>query len=698
MAVRFAFGDFVVDTGRHSVRRGRGEIAIGERSFRVLRLLIENHGQVVGRKQLMDEAWDDVAVSDDSLARAISDLRSALGDDAANPRYIRTLHRQGYLFVAPVTVVDDPAPEEGGAARRSRRNLGLAAGLALAALIAVAGWLVLRPIERSPEVGSKTDQPDFASWKLRALGPAPFTASAIKPAFSRTGNLLAVVAPDPETREHSIFLLRPDGGQPLQLTHGIEVRGPSPEFAAGDSHILFTTFRTDPEHGQVPEVWQVPVPAGEPTMLIQNASAASSSPDGRDLVYAAVNRRGTSIRVRRGDGTELEVARHGFWPRWSPDGRWIAYTTSDPEGGEGTLHVVRPGGTEDRELTTGPSQHYGLCWTPDSSRVIFSSEEGGPTSLWSVHVSGGGLRSVTRGPGVCSTPTISADGTRLVFSFSHRRWILRLADRASAPTRHIAEMPGLRDAALSADGRRIALALGTAAQSPAVSILDTTTGERQTISGMGASDVAWMADGGSVVVAAPSPDGRLQWVWRLPIGGGLPATVLAGERSMRRPRPSPDGSSLAVVADAEGSMELFVRNLEHGTERVIACSPEIESPSWSPDGAWLAWSGGRRPEDTESGGIWICEVDGGQPQRLTRDGAWPVWQPGGDTLLYGRFLEHRGIWRVPRGGGAPQLVRALDPEMEDLYLEDLDGGRSGLPLLLVLSKFSGELYVLEPPD
>ena len=62
-----------------------------------------------------------------------------------------------------------------------------------------------------------------------------------------------------------------------------------------------------------------------------------------------------------------------------------------------------------------------------------------------------------------------------------------------------------------------------------------------------------------------------------------------------------------------------------------------------------------------------------------------------------RFMEHRGIWRVPLVGGEPGLVRRLEGEVADLSLEGLDNGRAGDPLLLFLARFTSELYVLEPP-
>jgi Tol biopolymer transport system component len=550
---------------------------------------------------------------------------------------------------------------------------------------------------RSGEAGGSS-LPEFAAWRLRALGPSPFTASAIKPAFAKTSNLLSVIAPDPLTDAHSIFLLRHDGGEPLQLTHDMEVRGPTPEFTADDSAILFTRFRTDAELGLVPDVWRLPLPAGNPSLLVKNASAASTSPDGRRLVYAAVTAGGTSIRIRNQDGRELEIAEHGFWPRWSPDGSWIAFTTSDPEGGEGTIHVVRPDGPEHRELTSTPSQHYGLCWTPDSSRVIFASKQGGPTTLWSVDVGAGEPGSVTRGPGICTSPTMAADGRRLVFSYSHRRWHLFLATSVDEPARQILVTPGVQAAALSPDGSHVALAEGAEGQSPAVSVLDLDTMVRRIVSGMSASTVSWTPDGESLLVAAPAPDRASAWIWRMGIGGGLPEPIMVGEAHWRSPRASPDGSMVAALRRSAPGWELVVRHLDRGEERVVARRSVIEAPRWSPDGRYLAWSGSQRPEDMDSGGVWVCESTGGTPRRVALDGAWPLWEQAGTHLLFGRFLHERGIWRVPLSGGAPELVRALDSEMEGLYLEGLDTGRDGSPILFNLARYTVELYALEPPD
>jgi dipeptidyl aminopeptidase/acylaminoacyl peptidase len=255
----------------------------------------------------------------------------------------------------------------------------------------------------------------------------------------------------------------------------------------------------------------------------------------------------------------------------------------------------------------------------------------------------------------------------------------------------------MQAAAISPDGSRIAIALGIEGQSPAVSLLDLRTMERRALSGMAVSDVAWMPGGEALLVAAPAPDGRNDWIWKIPIGGGLPRPILKGEEHWMAPRASPDGGLIAAVRRTAGGHELVLHDLERGDNRVLAVQGTIEAPRWSPDGKLLAWSGGFRPEDLDSTGIWVCSVTKGVPRRLTRDGAWPDWEEDSEHLLFGRYLQNQGLWRLPASGGSPEMVRRQEGEMADLYLHRLDTGCGRTPLLLFYYEYTGALYVLEPP-
>ncbi|WP_422001264.1 winged helix-turn-helix domain-containing protein [Reyranella sp.] len=95
------FDDFTLDTARSRLLGPGGEIALRPKSFDVIRHLLEQAGRVVGKDELMQAVWPGVAVSDESLAQCISEVRRALGK--GGPRIVRTVPRRGYVIDVPVT-------------------------------------------------------------------------------------------------------------------------------------------------------------------------------------------------------------------------------------------------------------------------------------------------------------------------------------------------------------------------------------------------------------------------------------------------------------------------------------------------------------------------------------------------------------------------------------------------------------------
>jgi len=77
----------------------------------LLLYLVDHAGSLVTKEQLLDALWPDANVTDNALAQAVSELREALGDDAASPRFIKTVARRGYRFIAPVEEVKTSSEE-----------------------------------------------------------------------------------------------------------------------------------------------------------------------------------------------------------------------------------------------------------------------------------------------------------------------------------------------------------------------------------------------------------------------------------------------------------------------------------------------------------------------------------------------------------------------------------------------------------
>ena len=105
------FGPFLADRVRYRVVRGDEAIDLTPKLLDLLFHLVDRAGALVTKEELLDALWPDANVTDNALTQAVSELRQALGDDAGDPQYIKTVARRGYRFIAPVTTADSaPAP------------------------------------------------------------------------------------------------------------------------------------------------------------------------------------------------------------------------------------------------------------------------------------------------------------------------------------------------------------------------------------------------------------------------------------------------------------------------------------------------------------------------------------------------------------------------------------------------------------
>jgi DNA-binding winged helix-turn-helix (wHTH) protein len=116
----FRFGEFTLSPSCRLLLRGDTEVPLIPRYFDLLHLLIARRNEAVAREEIFDRVWNDVVVSDGALTQAVRSLRRSLGDDAREPRFIRTVSRHGYRFVGsdvleveepPLGATRDPIPD-----------------------------------------------------------------------------------------------------------------------------------------------------------------------------------------------------------------------------------------------------------------------------------------------------------------------------------------------------------------------------------------------------------------------------------------------------------------------------------------------------------------------------------------------------------------------------------------------------------
>ena len=228
-----SFGDVLVDLARIEVTRGGEPVSLEPKAFEVLCLLIEHRDRLVTKDELLDAVWHDTFVTPNVLTRIIAQLRKGLGDDARESKYIETVSKRGYRFIAQLEAGGAGMAGEAGRSRGAcfgclvpgrarparpvRRRLAVSA---LAVLIAVGAgvfWFLQPERERTAvaEVAARAPMQRLTTRTGYHLTPALSPdGRTIAYASDATGGLeIYVSALAPGARELAITT---DGGQNTQ--------------------------------------------------------------------------------------------------------------------------------------------------------------------------------------------------------------------------------------------------------------------------------------------------------------------------------------------------------------------------------------------------------------------------------------------------------------------------------------------------
>lgn len=159
--VTYEFGPFQLDVAERRLLRDGQPVSLPPKVFETLLALVENSGRLVEKNELISRLWPDTFVEDGTLARNISDLRRILVELTGEVRYIETVPKAGYRFVAPVTRVSN---EDATLIiqRRTRSRVVLEEEVSANALITYRSVLTYHPIT-SP---SSTPESEIRIWRL----------------------------------------------------------------------------------------------------------------------------------------------------------------------------------------------------------------------------------------------------------------------------------------------------------------------------------------------------------------------------------------------------------------------------------------------------------------------------------------------------------------------------------------------------
>jgi len=613
----YEFESFRLDVAERLLLRDGEVVPLQPKVFDLLLALVEHHGRLLEKDELMKLVWPDTVVEEANLANNISILRKTLSENGE--RFIETVPKRGYRFVAGVRKVAEERAEP-----MSQNPLGSQSAAAEGEPAANAG--VLTSERQAPEAKNLTSKiKSYQRGALLALAalampgislfyfmwksplPPKVTASA---QITTSGRGKSFASP---TRYRMSSALVTDGPRlyftewsvPTQVSsaggEAVTIPASFPNSAIGDispdrSELLVS--RGDAEYEGT--LWTLPVLGGAPRRLGDLLGHdATWTPDGKQIVYA----NGSSLYLAKSDGTEsrkwLSVDGRPYWPRWSPDGSRLRFTVANPPSSSASLWEVAADGSNLHPLLPGWNDPANECcgsWTADGRYFVFQSTRNRTTNIWARREQTGFFQrgsqepvQLTVGPQNYFFPAPSLDGKKLFVVGDQKRGELV---RYDAKTQQLVSYLGGISAehlAFSKDGEWIAYVT----YPEGILWRSKVNGEQRrqlSFSPMQAVLPRWSPDGKQIVFTASTP-GKPWKVYLVLADGGIPQQLTPDERREQDPGWSPDGNKLVFATGTDRGLSgsaIYLLEMETRQLSKLPGSEGLFSPRWSPDGHYIA--------------------------------------------------------------------------------------------------------------
>ncbi|MGE0133139.1 MAG: winged helix-turn-helix domain-containing protein [Blastocatellales bacterium] len=672
----YVFGPFRLDVAERSLQCSGVAVPLPPKTFDTLVALVENSGRLMEKDELIRQLWPDSFVEDGSLARKISYLRKALEENDPERKYIETVPRIGYRFVAQVEAVALDAPVYGsattaltaprdfqlhgnGGAKTAatfndatalaeplvvhpsalRMNLVVAfVAIGLAAMAGLAYWLY------------SNSQTEAAPFQNRQTVLLTNSGLAQRQALSPDGKYLAYAMQ--EGAQQSLWVQQTATNSAVPIIAPAPVRYSSLTFSPDGNYVYFT------HPGQPMPLFRVPTLGGQAVKLLDDVgSPPAFSPDGKQMAFVRRDsgKREVSLSLANVDGTaerRLAVRKlpNRFSPdglSWSPDGRHIAIGVEDYDRDPRHMRVVAVQVADGKEIPLGAQQWYRVeqvAWTGDGKGVVAIAWD--PPSgifggqLWRLPWPAGAAQRLTNDLNDYEGLSLAADGATLA-TIEETRASYFWVETPGKPGRAIEGLSAIGDPQSPhlgigwLPGNRIVYGKTVGGNADLWAMdLDGRNQRRLTTSPEADIQPAVSADGATIVYT--SFRGNHPHIWRMDADGKNQRRLTEGADETM-PALSADGRWLFYLSTGMRAGNLLKLPLAGGAPAQVG-NYVVTRPVLSPDGRWVAGFMAD-PTNDERSQMTILSVAGDAPPRtfFARgffEQSWIEWSPDSRAIRY----------------------------------------------------------------
>ena len=670
---RARFGPFEVDLHTHELWKFGTRIKLVGQPFEILAVLLSKPGELVTREELRTRLWpgDTFVDFNHGLNAAVNKLREALSDSAENPRYVETLPRRGYRFIATVEWVgarpvvpeaaspklETPVPIEILSAPRTEFTFSEAAPVTeaprpSAAFNYLLGACLLFTLFLAAALLFRTSSSFGAGSPVRSMvehtRPLLAVSDTDTPAFSPDGNSVAFYRQHSPSGESGIYVTAVGSEQLMQLTSNDDDR--YPVWSPDGRWIAFTR-------------------ASHQTYSI-HLVAADGGGEQKRKAEQKVAATSAAFKLTSSGTVERELPTGGVTPShgeldWSPDGKYIAFA------GQSGIYLLSLEDSTVRRITAPPStvEDWGPSFSPDGQKVMFvrNREIGAPDEIRATPITGGeGVHLFSERGRISSAPQWSFDGRAVIFSSNRSGHPALYRVSLDAPDSAV-EIKEAGSPAWNPTVSRHGYRMVYERLLRSVSIWQMNLNARRdkrpylTVSSTSDTDQGpgpqFSPDGKRLAYMSDRSGTMEIWISNSDGSNGFQLSAVGGAGT---PRWSPDSLSVAFdVATTSGS-KIVTMNLHRGAP--LTLTPDAfhsVCPSWSHDGKWV-YFGSSRSGDWQ---VWKVAATGGAPVQVTQHGGHAALEsPDGKYVYYAKTPQAEPeIWRVPVNGGAEVPLPLVHP-------------------------------------